>query len=103
MLNIGDGLVIVENRWDPDVSSGVSGIPPFTIPEPYSCQLEALARTVLGCQFGWGSRLLKSNAGVQRSAWSGWKSGCKCKGIRRLNCETDRSSSPNFVLSLPIG
>ena len=29
-LSIEDGLVIVENRWEP---SGVSGIPPFVIPE----------------------------------------------------------------------
>ncbi len=72
-LGIGDGLVIVENRWDPDFS-GASGIPPFTMPEPDLRQLETLAGTVLGGQFDWGSRLLKGNAGAQRSARFGRKS-----------------------------
>ncbi len=84
-LGIGDGLVIVENRWEP---SGTSGIPPFIIPEPDLRRLQTSAGTVLGSQFNWGSCLLKSNAGAQRSARLGWKSSRSCKGISWLNCET---------------
>ena len=43
-------------------------------------------------QFDWGGRLLKGNGGVQRSPQYGWKPCVECKGIRWLNCETDRSS-----------
>ena len=43
-------------------------------------------------QFDWGGRLLKSNGGVQRSPQHGRKSCIECKGIRWLNCETDKSS-----------
>ena len=48
--------------------------------------------TVLGRQFDWGGRLLNSNGGARRSPCSGWKSGYKCKGIRWLDCESDRTS-----------
>ena len=48
--------------------------------------------TVLGGQFDWGGLLLKSNGGVQRSAQRGWQSRDECKGISRLNCETDGSN-----------
>ena len=48
--------------------------------------------TVLGGQFDWGGRLLKSNGGVQRFPQVGWKSTEECKGIRELDCETDGSS-----------
>ncbi len=48
--------------------------------------------TVLGGQFDWGGLLLKSNGGVQRYPQPGWQSGVECKGIRVLNCETDKSS-----------
>ena len=48
--------------------------------------------TVLGGQFDWGGLLLKSNGGVQRYPQHGWQSCKERKGIRVLNCETDRSS-----------
>ena len=49
-------------------------------------------KTVLGGQFDWGGRLLKSNGGAQRFPQSGRKSLEECKGRRELDCETDRSS-----------
>ena len=49
-------------------------------------------RTLLGGQFDWGGRLLKSNGGAQRFPQSGRKSLEECKGRRELDCETDRSS-----------
>ena len=48
--------------------------------------------TVSGGQFDWGGRLLKSNGGAQRFPQDGWKSSFECKGIRELNCKTDKSS-----------
>ena len=45
-----------------------------------------------GGQFDWGGRLLKRNGGVQRFPQDGWKPSKECKGIRELNCETDKSS-----------
>ena len=42
-------------------------------------------------QFDWGGRLRKSNGGAQRSPQHGWKSCNECKGIRRPDCETNRS------------
>ena len=48
--------------------------------------------TVAGGQFDWGGRLLKSNGGAQRFPQNGWKSFAECKGIRELDCETNRSS-----------
>ena len=48
--------------------------------------------TVLGGQFDWGGRLLKSNGGAQRFPQAVWKSAEECKGIRELDCETDMSS-----------
>ena len=48
--------------------------------------------TVSGGQFDWGGRLLKSNGGAQRFPQDGWKSSVECKGIRELNCETDKSN-----------
>ena len=47
---------------------------------------------MLGGQFDWGGRLLKSNGGAQRFPQNGWKSFDECKGIRELNCETDMSN-----------
>ncbi len=47
---------------------------------------------MLGGQFDWGGRLQKSNGGVQRSPQNGWKPFVECKGIRWLNCKTDKSS-----------
>ena len=48
--------------------------------------------TVLGGQFDWGGRLLKSSGGVQRFPQTGWKSVEECKGIRELDCERDISN-----------
>ena len=53
---------------------------------------EAGKRTMVGRRFDWGGRLLKSNGGARRSPRGGWKSSYECKGTRRLDCETDRSS-----------
>ena len=49
-------------------------------------------RTLLGGQFDWGGRLLKSNGGAQRFPQRGQKSREECKGRRELNCKTDKSS-----------
>ncbi len=53
---------------------------------------ESGIRTVSGGQFDWGGRLLKSNGGAQRFPQRGWKSREECKGIRELDCETNKSS-----------
>ena len=45
--------------------------------------------TLLGGQFDWGGRLLKSNGGAQRFPQNGWKPFAECKGIRELDCDTD--------------
>ncbi len=49
-------------------------------------------RTLLGGQFDWGGRLLKSNGGAQRFPQNGRKSFVECKGIREPDCETYKSS-----------
>ena len=49
-------------------------------------------RTESGGQFDWGGRLLKSNGGAQRFPQGVWKSPVERKGIRELDCETDKSS-----------
>ena len=46
-------------------------------------------RTLLGGQFDWGGRLLKSNGGAQRFPQNGRKSFVECKGRRLLDCDTD--------------
>ena len=48
--------------------------------------------TVSGGQFDWGGRLLKGNGGVQRFSQTGRKSVEECKGIRKLDCKTYKSS-----------
>ena len=48
--------------------------------------------TVSGGQFDWGGRLPKSNGGAQRFPQNGWKSFIERKGIRELDCETNKSS-----------
>ncbi len=53
---------------------------------------ESGQKTVLGGQFAWGGFLPKSNGGVQRYSQHGWQSCVERKGIRVLDCETDRSS-----------
>ena len=50
------------------------------------------AGTLRGGQFDWGGRLLNGNGGAQRFPQAGWKSAIECKGIRELDCETDKSS-----------
>ena len=49
-------------------------------------------RTLLGGQFDWGGRLLKSNGGAQRFPQNGRKSFEECKGRREPDCESDSSS-----------
>ena len=48
--------------------------------------------TVLSGQFDWGGLLLKGNGGVQRLPQHGRLSCVERKGIRELDCETDKSS-----------
>ncbi len=76
--------------WSPDASRGgaVSEIPPST------CRGTNPTRwgTASAGQFVWGGSLLKSNGGVQRLAYHGWKPWWKCIRISQLDCETDRSS-----------
>ena len=45
-----------------------------------------------GGQFDWGGRLLNSNGGVQRFLQIGQKSIVEYKGIKKLDCETYKSS-----------
>ena len=64
---------------------------------PYSIEVltgthESGSGTVLGGQFDWGGRLPKSNGGSQRFPQQGWKPCVERKGIRELNCETNKSS-----------
>ena len=47
---------------------------------------------ISGGQFYWGGSLLKSNGGVQRFSQSGRKLVAECKDIRKLDCETYKSS-----------
>jgi hypothetical protein len=49
-------------------------------------------KTVSGGQFDWGGRLLKSNGGVQRFSQIRWKVVVEWKGIRKLNCKTNKSN-----------
>ena len=58
-----------------------------------TCGSESSRGTLLGGQFDWGGRLLKSNGGAQRLAQHGRKSCSECKRISQPNCETDGSSS----------
>ena len=64
---------------------------------PYHIEVLTLSpesglRTMSGGQFDWGGYLLKSNGGVLRFLQCGWQSHVECKGIKELNCETDKSS-----------
>ena len=52
---------------------------------------ESRQRTVPDGQFDWGGSLLKSNEGAQRFPQVGRQSTVECKGIRELNCESDRT------------
>ncbi len=42
--------------------------------------------------FDWGGRLPNGNGGAQRFPLNGLKSYLECKGIRKLDCETYKSS-----------
>ena len=53
---------------------------------------EAGDGTMIGGQFDWGGRLLKSNGGAQRFPQSGWKSLEECKGRREPDCDTNKWS-----------
>ena len=57
-----------------------------------TCGSESSRGTLLGGQFDWGGRLLKSNGGAQRLAQIGWKSIVECKGKSQLDCESYNSS-----------
>ena len=57
-----------------------------------TCGRETGRGTLLGGQFDWGGRLLKSNGGAQRFPQIGRKSIKECIGIRELDCETNKSS-----------
>src|SRR5690625_6810339 len=87
MYRIGGSLRYVSAS----LRGGTRGIPPLLYersnPEPLSG-----SETVSGRQFDWGGRLLKSNGGAQRFPQNGWKSFEECKGIRELDCETNKSS-----------
>ena len=54
--------------------------------------LESGSLTVSGGQFDWGGDLPKSNGDVQRFSQAGRKSAVECKGIRGLDCKTNKSS-----------
>ena len=53
---------------------------------------ESWPGTLSGGQFDWGGRLRKSNGGVRRFPQAGRKPAVEYKGIRELNCETNKSS-----------
>ena len=57
-----------------------------------TCDHESGRGTLLGGQFDWGGRLLKSSGGAQSLAQHGWKSCNECKRISQVDCETDGSS-----------
>jgi len=54
--------------------------------------LESGSLTVSGGQFDWGGDLPKGNGDVQRFSQVGRKSAVECKGIRELDCKTNKSS-----------
>ena len=54
--------------------------------------LESGRLTVSGGQFYWGGSLLKGNGGVQRFSQAGRKLAVERKGIRELDCKTNKSS-----------
>ena len=58
-----------------------------------TCGLGSGRGTLLGGQFDWGGRLLKSNGGAQRFAQHGRKSCGECKRKSEPNCDTDGWSS----------
>ena len=67
-----------------------------------TCGSESSRGTLLGGQFDWGGRLLKSNGGVQRFAQLERKSSKRVQTQKEPNCETDRSSSNAPGVSDPV-
>ena len=67
------------------------GYQPFNI-KVLTIVLESGNGTLSVGQFDWGGRLLKSNGGAQRFPQHGRKSCEECKGKRKLDCKTYRSS-----------
>ena len=57
-----------------------------------TCGRESGRGTLLGGQFDWGGRLLKSNGGAQRFPQRGRKPRDECKGRRELDCEPNTAS-----------
>ena len=57
-----------------------------------TCGSESSRGTLLGGQFDWGGRLLKSNGGAQRFPQNGRKSFEECKGRREPDCDTHKWS-----------
>ena len=57
-----------------------------------TCGRESGRGTLLGGQFDWGGRLLKSNGGAQRFPQNGRKSFEECKGRREPDCDTHKWS-----------
>jgi len=53
---------------------------------------KAWRRTMPDGQFDWGGFLPNCNGGAQRFPQCGWQSHDECKGIRKLNCESDGTS-----------
>ena len=62
------------------------------IAEFLTCGRESGRGTLLGGQFDWGGRLLKSNGGAQRFPQRGRKPRDECKGRRELDCEPNTAS-----------
>ena len=59
-----------------------------------TCGSESSRGTLLGGQFDWGGRLLKSNGGVSKGSLSlNGNQAKECKRRSEPNCETDGSSS----------
>ena len=75
----------------------LAGMEPLVKYHPNSSKVltlfsESRQETVPDGQFDWGGSRLKSNDGVQRFPQDGRQSSLECKGIRELNCESDRTN-----------
>ena len=78
-------------------SSALAELEPTVKYHPNSSRILILSlitgqMTVPDGQFDWGGSLLKSNKGVQRFPQDGRQSSVECNGIRKLNCESDRTN-----------
>ena len=83
---MGGSDVLALARMEPTVKYHPNGIKILTI------SLESGSWTVTDGQFAWGESLLKCNEGVQRFPQDGRQSSLECIGIRKLNCESDRTN-----------